>query len=140
MFTSVSSRTAAAYQRISVETVSQQTSPAQVVAMLLDGLLKNVGAARAALKRGDIAGKGQFILKAVRIVDEGLRPALDMERGGEIAANLNGLYAYCVLRLTEGNLNNSDQALAEVIKVVEPLVDSWKRLAEQSDADPQFAS
>ncbi len=139
MFTSVSSRTAAAYQRISVETVSQLTPPAQVVAMLLDGFLKNVGAARAALQRGDIALKGQFILKAVRIVDEGLRPALDLERGGDIAANLNGLYGYCVLRLTEGNLSNSDQALADVIKVVEPLVDSWKRLSEQSVAGQRSA-
>jgi len=129
MFTSVHSRAASAYQRISVETVSSTTPPVQMVNMLLEGLLQNVGAARAALKRGDIAGKGKQIALAVRIIDEGLKPALNLAEGGDIAANLNGLYGYCVLRLTEANLRNDDAALNDVIRVIEPVADGWKEIA-----------
>lgn len=131
MFTSVSSRSASAYQRVSVETAVSQASPHELVNMLLDGLLKNIGSARVALKRGDIVVKGKQINNAVRIIDEGLKPALDLANGGEIAANLNGLYGYCSLRLTEANLRNDDAALADVIRVIAPLADGWKQIGDQ---------
>jgi len=134
MFTSVSSRSASAYQRINVETAVSEATPHQLVNMLLEGLLQNVGAARIALKRGDIAVKGKKINNAVRILDEGLRPALDLAKGGDIAANMNGLYGYCSLRLTEANLRNDDAALADVIRVIEPIADGWKQIGEQVGA------
>lgn len=135
MFTSVSSRSASAYQRVSVETAVSQASPHELVNLLFEGLLKNVGSARAALKRGDIAAKGKQINNAVRIIEEGLKPALDLAQGGEIAANLNGLYGYCSLRLTVANLRNNDAALADVIRVIEPVADGWKQIGAQFSAD-----
>lgn len=131
MFTSVSSRSASAYQRVSVETAVSQADPHQLVTLLFDGLLQNVGAARVALQRGDIAAKGEKINKAVRIIDEALKPALNLAQGGDLAANLNGLYGYCSLRLTEANLRNEDAALADVIRVIEPLADGWKQIGGQ---------
>jgi flagellar protein FliS len=131
MFTPVSSRAASAYQRVNVETAVSQASPHQLVNMLFEGLLQNIGAARVALKRGDIALKGEKITKAVRIIDEALKPALNLADGGDIAANLNGLYGYCALRLTEANLRNDDVALADVIRVIEPLADGWKQIGGQ---------
>jgi len=131
MFTSVSSRSASAYKRVSVETAVSEASPHQLVNLLLEGLLQNVGAARAALTRGDIAVKGEKINKAVRIIDEALKPALNLEHGGDIAANLNGLYGYCALRLTYANLHNEDAALADVVRVIEPLADGWKQIGTQ---------
>jgi flagellar secretion chaperone FliS len=131
MFTSVSSRSAAAYQKVSVETAVSQASPHELINMLMVGLLRNVGAARAAMARGDIAAKGKSISLAVRILDEGLKPALNMEEGGEIAANLKGLYGYCSIRLTEANLHNDEAALLDVVRVIEPLADGWKQIGEQ---------
>jgi flagellar protein FliS len=131
MFTSVSSRSASAYQRVSVETAVSQASPHELVNLLLDGLLKSVGSARVALQRGDMATKGTQISKAVRILDEGLKPALNLAQGGDIAANLNGLYGYCSLRLTEANLRNEDAALADVIRVIEPVADGWRQIGGQ---------
>ena len=131
MFTSVSSRAASAYQRVSVETAVSEASPHQLVNLLLEGLLSNIGSARVALKRGDLVTKGIQIGKAVRILDEGLKPALDLAKGGDIAANLNGLYGYCSLRLTEANLRNDDAALGDVIRVIEPVADGWKQIGGQ---------
>lgn len=128
MFISISARSASAYQKVNVETAVSEANPHQLVNLLLEGLLKNIGGARAALKRGDVAAKGMQINKAVRIIDEGLKPALNLTQGGELAANLNGLYGYCSLRLTEANLRNEDAAFADVIRVIEPLADGWKKI------------
>lgn len=132
MFISVSSRSAAAYQRVSVETGVSNASPHQLVTMLFEGLLLAMGMACAALARGDMAAKGEQIIKAVRILDEGLKPALNLAQGGELAANLNGLYGYCSLRLTQANLRNDAAALADVIRVIEPLADGWKQIGERA--------
>lgn len=131
MFTSVYSRAASAYQQVSVETAVSQASPHQLVSLLFEGLLKNIAGARAAMARGDIAGKGMQINKAVRIIDEALKPALNLADGGDIAANLNGLYGYCSMRLTHANLHNDDAALADVIRVIEPIADGWKQIGGQ---------
>jgi flagellar protein FliS len=131
MFTSVNSRAASAYQRVSVETAVSEATPHQLVNLLLTGLLQNVAAGRAALARGDVAGKGEKINKAVRIIDEALKPALNLKDGGDIAANLNGLYGYCSLRLTHANLHNDDAALADVIRIIEPIADGWKQIGGQ---------
>lgn len=131
MFTPVSSRSASAYKRVDVETSVSQASPHQLVTLLFDALLQHVGSARAALHRGDIAAKGQEIIKAVRILDEGLKPALNLAQGGELAANLHGLYGYSALRLTHANLHNDDAVLAEVISVIGPLAQGWKQIGPQ---------
>lgn len=131
MYTSVGFRAAAAYQKVSVETAVDQASPHELINMLMVGLLKNVGAARAAMARGDIAGKGKSIGQAVRIIEEGLKPALNLAEGGEIAANLNGLYGFCTNRLTEANLRNQEDALLDVVRVIEPLADGWRQIGEQ---------
>jgi flagellar protein FliS len=134
MFTSVSSRSASAYQRVSVETAVSEASPHQLVNLLFEGLLQNVGAARVAMNRGDIAAKGKQINNAVRIIDEGLKPALNLAQGGGLAANLHGLYGYCLLRLTQANISNDEAALADVIRVIEPLADGWKQIGGQVSA------
>lgn len=134
MFTSVNSRSASAYKRVGVETSISQANPHQLVTLLFEALLQHINAARGALSRGDIGLKGEQINKAVRIIDEGLKPALNLEKGGELAANLNGLYGYCVMRLTHANLRNDEAALVEVTRVIEPLVQGWKEIGAQFGA------
>lgn len=132
MFTQRSgkSASASAYRQVSVETSVDHATPHNLVEMLFEGLLVAVGAARAALQRGDIKSKCQQIVVAVRILEEGLKCALNLEQGGELAANLDQLYGYCVLRLTQANARNDDTALAEVARLIEPLAKSWKQIGQ----------
>lgn len=124
MFSPVGMRGVSAYKRVSVDT----SDPYQIVNMLFDGLLQAVTTARAALGRGDIPTKCEQITRAARLIDEGLKPALDLKQGGELAANLNGLYGYCVQRLTHANARNDDAALAEVSRIIEPVAQGWKQM------------
>lgn len=128
MFTSVASRSASAYKRVSVETGVSTASPHQLVNLLFENLLIAVGAAKANMSNGDLAAKGENILKAVRIIDEGLRPSLNLKEGGALAANLSGLYGYCLIRLTQANLHNDVVALNDVIHVIEPIASGWKEI------------
>ncbi|TXT38903.1 MAG: flagellar protein FliS [Comamonadaceae bacterium] len=134
MFTSVSVRSANAYQRINVETGVVQADPHRLVDMLFDGLLNNIAAARGALSRGDIKSKCQHISTSVRILEEGLKGSLNLQEGGELAANLQGVYDYCVVRLTQANVRNDDGALQEVSRILSPIADGWKQM------DPSNAS
>lgn len=130
MFSPRASKSASAYRQVSVETSVDQATPHNLVEMLFDGLLVAVGAARAALQRGDIKSKCTQIITAVRILEEGLKCALNLEQGGELAANLDRLYGYCVVRLTQANARNDDAALAEVARLIEPLAKSWKQIGQ----------
>ena len=130
MFSPRSSKSASAYRQVDVQTSVDQATPHNLVDMLFDGLLVAVGSARAAMGRGDIKGKCTQIIIAVRILEEGLKSALNLEQGGELAANLDRLYGYCVLRLTQANARNDDAALVEVAQLIEPLAKSWKQIGQ----------
>jgi len=141
MFTSVNARAAAAYRRIAAVTSVDAASPHDLVGLLFDALLRNINTAQGALERQDIAAKGEAISKAVRILEEGLKAGLNLAEGGEIAANLNGLYSYSVVRLTHANLHNDVAALDEVRQLMEPIAQSWKSIksAEAATARPATA-
>lgn len=125
---------ASAYGQIQLQTGVSAADPHQLVVMLLDGVLSAIAAARGALQRGDMAAKGRSIGKAVRIVEEGLRCALDQERGGELARNLNDLYAYVNLRLTQANLHSDAAALHECQALLAPIREAWMAIGAQQRA------
>ena len=137
MFTQIGSRSASAYRQVGVETSVARANPHDLVNMLFDGLLLAMGSARAAMQRGDIKSKCQQIVIAVRILEEGLKCSLDLQQGGPLAANLNDLYGYCVVRLTQANARNDDAALAEVVALIEPVASGWKEIGAIS-AIPQL--
>ncbi|MGZ3405291.1 MAG: flagellar export chaperone FliS [Caldimonas sp.] len=116
---------AGVYRRIGVETGVAAAAPHQLVTMLFDGFNDAVAQARGALQDGHVETKCKAITRAVRIVDEGLKAALDVDAGGPLAQNLGALYAYVALRLTEANLNNDTLALDECVRLMEPVRTAW---------------
>lgn len=135
MYTPVSSRAANAYRQIGVQSGIDGATPHQLVQMLFDGLLQSLNAARGALQRGEIENKGAHIGKAVRILEEGLKGALNPVQGGELAVNLGTLYDYCITRLTMANLRNDLALVEEVVGLIEPVAQGWKEMGQaQVDA------
>lgn len=129
MFTPVSTRAASAYKRVSVETSVDGASPHQLVNLLFDALLQSLSLARAALERGDQTLKCEQLGKAVRLIEEGLKAALD-DAGGEVTGNLRTVYSYAVRCLTEANLKNDIEKVREVIGLIEPIADAWKQIGK----------
>ena len=134
MFTSVSSRSALAYKKASVEASVDMADPHQLVNLLFDALKRSIGSATLHMQAGDIPNKCTQIGNAIRILEEGLRAPLDLEKGGEIAANLNALYEYCVNRLVMANAKNDVSALEEVSRLIEPIASGWKQIEGKGPA------
>ena len=139
MFVTAAARPASAYKSVGVETGVDRASPHDLVSMLFDGLLLALASARGALMRGDIKAKGQQIGVAVRILEEGLAGALNLSEGGALATNLQALYGYCVVRLTQANARNDEGALREVTRLIEPVASSWKQIGPADIAALQAA-
>lgn len=131
MFTPVSMRSANTYKAVGLETSVSGASPHQLVSLLFDALQQSLAAAKGAILSGDFPAKGRSISRVVRILEEGLKAGLDVERGGDLAANLLSLYDYCILKTTEANLRNDATMIDEVIRLVRPISDGWNQIRSE---------
>jgi flagellar protein FliS len=117
-----------AYAKVGLETGIGSASPHKLIVMLYDGALVAVLSGLTNMKAGNIAAKGAAISKAITIIDNGLRAALDKKAGGEIAEGLDALYEYMSARLLLANLNNQPEILEEVHKLLSDLRDAWNAI------------
>jgi len=96
--------------------------------MLYDGAIKFMRLAIRELEAKDYEAKGRYIDRAQDIINE-LNAVLDMESGGEIAANLRKLYVFMSKRLSEANVQRDPQMIREVISLMEELNKGWKAIS-----------
>ncbi len=113
------------YAKIGVESGVIAADPHKLISMLYQGAALAIANGKSAMLRKDIPAKGAAISKAITIIDEGLKAALDKKAGGELAENLAALYDYMGSRLLSANLNNDVAALDEVSKLIAELGSAW---------------
>lgn len=116
------------YNAVEVETSVNVANPLQLIVLLYDGAIKNINNAVDALLDENFATKGRLVNRTLAILD-GLRDALDFEKGGDIARNLFDLYEYMKDRLTYANLKNDPDAFHEVKKLLSDIREAWVELA-----------
>ncbi|MBL0720451.1 flagellar export chaperone FliS [Piscinibacter sp. Jin2] len=131
-----SSGLANAYRQVGVETEVDAANPHQLITMLYGGLVDSIQRARGAMRQGEIADKGAALTRAIRILEEGLRSALDRSAGGALAEQLDGLYSYLAHRLLEANLRNDEAMLDECLRLVQPLREAWAAIGPQVLGQP----
>jgi len=115
------------YRQVGVQTGVEAASPHKLIKLLIEGAIEKVQLARGHLERSEIQRKCEMVSWAMQIID-GLRGSLDMNAGGDIAANLDALYDYMLRRLLEGNLRNDVAALDEVVKLLNELRAGWNSI------------
>jgi flagellar protein FliS len=113
-------RVARAYQTVD----AQSRSPLELVVMLYDGAIRFVGQARDAHATGDARKRGTSISRALAIVAE-LQATLDMERGHDVAAQLERLYHYMTTRLLDVTVKGDASGLDETLQLLGTLRDGW---------------
>ena len=99
-------------------------SPAKLIEMLYEGILRFNTRAGMAIKSGDIEKRSYWINRSMAIFVE-LISTLDYS-GGNIANYLNGLYSYQLELLLEANIQNSTEKLDEVNNVIKGLLEAWR--------------
>src|SRR3546814_14321635 len=83
-----------AYAKVGMETGVIAANPHQLIVMLFEGAQAALNNALQHMQTGNIAEKGKAISKAIMLIESGLRASLDKSVGGEIAVQLDELYAY----------------------------------------------
>jgi flagellar protein FliS len=121
------SRAAQSYGSVQVVTGVATADNVQLIQMLFDGLAESLASARGHIQNNAIEDKSKALSRAGRIV-VGLQGALDFERGGELAQNLNELYAYITRRLFHVNAYNDLTVLDEVQSLIKDITEAWKTL------------
>lgn len=133
----------AAYARQYQNQAVLSASPGQLVLMLYDGTLRFLRQAidgfspqydeiqRISVVHNALGRAGAILAE--------LQSNLDLEAGGEYAANLDRLYDYYQRRLHEANIKKDVEAIQEVMSLVSELRDGWAEMLRQQQS-PTAAS
>ncbi len=128
-----------AYGQVDLDASIMTASPVQLIVLLYDGAVGAIAKAKGMLQQQQYSEKSNQISRAIGIID-GLAAVLDMEKGGEISANLSALYDYMRRRLLTANMHNDEAALDEVAALLLGINESWKALASRSVAAPSASA
>ena len=133
----ISSRGAVqSYNQVRAHAQTEGASAHRLIQLLMDGALEKIHVAKSMIKARNIPGKVRNINWALSIID-GLRQSLDMEKGGEIAQNLEALYDYMQRRLILANLRNEPQILDEVASLLMEIKMAWDAVPESLQKEAQ---
>jgi flagellar protein FliS len=115
------------YSSGSTATQAAVANRVELIQMLFDGLIDSLSAAKGHIEHRNIEEKSKALARASRIV-VGLQAALDLDKGGDLAANLNELYGYLVRRILHVNIHNDLLVLEEVRSLISEVRDAWRQV------------
>jgi len=99
-------------------------SPAKLVEMLYEGILRFNAQAKKAMKDGDIPKRVYWMNRSVAIITE-LISVLDMDQGN-ISEYLSGLYNYEIQLLSEAGFEQNPAKIDECSNVFRTLLSAWR--------------
>ena len=99
-------------------------SPAKLIEMLYEGVLRFNAQAKKAIKDGDIEKRVYWTNRSIAIITE-LILTLDASQG-DIATYLNGLYNYQIQLLSSAGVEKNPDKLDEVSNVFKGLLEAWR--------------
>jgi flagellar secretion chaperone FliS len=129
-----SNRGAARYTAMRNQGLVADASPTRLVQIMYEQIVSELATAQGCMGRiennlplPDVITKGKAMGKAIRLMNQ-LNATLDVERGGEVAANLRSLYVYMMARLTQANASNDPSIVAEVSALVRKVKSGWDQI------------
>jgi flagellar protein FliS len=111
-----------------LQTQVRSSSPLELVVLLYDGALRSSAVAIEAMERRDIPTRRNAITRTLAIVSE-LQSTLDMEKGGQIAEDLDRLYTWITDSLVRATVEQNAAPIHDVRKVLEIMRDGWHQIA-----------
>lgn len=123
---------------------TQTATPGQLVLMLYDGAIAYLEKALAGFSQTDLGVFNQTInnnvVRAQAIIHE-MNASLNMQRGGEAAANFRRLYNYFYKRLTEANRRKRQEPIQEILGHLRRLRECWARMLRNGcESQPDAAA
>ena len=120
------------YNDVHIKAGAQGASSHRLVTMLFEGFLERVAQAKGAIQQQNIELRGTKINDASSIL-MGLKDSLDLERGGEVAQNLDALYDYVQRILLQAHMKTDEDLLDECGRLIAPVASAWREMGTQLD-------
>ncbi len=121
---------AKAYAQVGLESGVNSASPHGLILMLYDGAVQAIRQAIMYQQQNAPAEKGVAVGKALRIIDEGLKAALDVKAGGDLAEQLALLYNYIAKELLVASAQNNAERMNNCIVLLEDLRSAWADIGQ----------
>ena len=116
------------------QVATQTASPAQLVLLLYNGIIRFLEQARLGFGLDDPKEFNEAInnnvQRAQAIINE-MNQSLNMSEGGEFAQKMRGLYDYLDRRLQESNVSKAEPGILEALKHVTVLRDAWAEMMQK---------
>ncbi len=132
-----SQRGVAQYRAVSARGRVEDASPTRLVQIMYDEAITQLAIAQGCMERirnnlplNEVVTKGRAMGKAIRLINQ-LNVTLDMERGGEVAANLHSLYVYILARLTLANASLDATIVGEAIELLRKVKSGWDQIVTE---------
>jgi flagellar protein FliS len=117
---------ASGYLRIRNESLTQQSSPQELILLVYESLIDRLVKCQGFLEQSENAEYDREILKSMQLIQYGLRDSLSFDLGGEVAVSLDHTYATWMMALEFLNTSRSEERLASLIVGVRDIHDAWK--------------
>ena len=117
------------YKKTQVATVDR----GRLIVLLYEGAISFLTKAKACLEESDIPGACGLINRAQDIIEE-LNASLNMDEGGDIAANLRRLYMFMGDELVQAKVKGKAEPLDEVIRMLTTLNEAWRQAVASPEA------
>lgn len=121
------------YSTVNAYGAAEADSNLELILSMMRGAHDRIASARGHMARREPQAKGEQLGKAIALID-GLRAALNIEAGGEIAGNLDALYDYMNRRLAEANALDDVAVLDEVTALLSEIREAWEQVIAQAAA------
>jgi flagellar secretion chaperone FliS len=102
-------------------------SPVERVVLLYRGAIRFANEQASETELGNRERSHRASMRAQEIVSA-LRETLDLS-AGPVAGQLDGLYAFCLDRLMDGNIRRDARPVREATLVLQGLLEAWQQIA-----------
>jgi flagellar protein FliS len=114
------------------------SNPVRLVILLYEQIIRDLRSAVDALKKGDIEARTREINHALQVIAH-LRCTLDMERGRNVASNLERFYRHLSCALVDANCKQSEGMLEQQIALVNQIHEAWCAVERSVAAEGRVA-
>jgi len=118
----------ARYRNIENNSRVEGASAHKLIAILFEELLRAIDATKLAMERSDIAKQADRQARALSIL-QALDASLDMERGGEVAANLSKIYREGRRLIATGTREKRGDLVLRARDMLGDIASAWEKIA-----------
>lgn len=114
-----------------LKTEVQTASPEKLLLMLYDGAIRFCNMAAEAHKNDDLNKRRELVSRVLAIASE-LSNNVDLENGGEVASELDALYAFIIQDLPKINFDNDGRHIDSTLKIFKDLREAYAEVFVQA--------